>query len=159
MAKISVFIPYLNNSITDRTVQTLSSSPLIDKIFILSQEKLGFNRDKVTELIIDPFKSSHSIRTIAEHANSDYVLFITKPVEINFNPYTLGRLLKIAQDTQAGILYSNYFEIKNNTTQPHPVIDYQLGSVRDDFDFGPLLFINSKALKSTASTIKYDYMF
>lgn len=159
MTKICAFIPYLNNSITSGFVQTLSASPLIEKIFILSELNLGFNSDKVFELSIDHFKSTDSIRVIAEHTESDYVLLVTKPVEINLGLYSLERFLKIAQDTQAGMLYSNYYEVKNNKTQLHPTIDYQPGSIRDDFDFGPLLFINTKALKNAVFSMKEDYSF
>lgn len=159
MTKICAFIPYLNNSITSGFVQTLSASPIIEKIFILSELNLGFNSDKVLELSIDHFKSTNSIRVIAEHTESEYALLVAKPVEINLGLYSLERFLRIAQETQAGILYSNYYEVKNNKTQLHPTIDYQPGSIRDDFDFGPLLFINTKALKNAVLSMKEDYSF
>jgi len=159
MTKICAFIPYINNLNTNSIVQMLSFSPLMEKVFILSGQKLGLNSDRVTEITIDTFKSTSSIRVIAEHASSDYVLLVTKPVEINFGSYALERFLKVAHDTQAGILYSNYYEVKNDKTQQHPTIDYQLGSIRDDFDFGPLLFINTKVLKNAVSIMKDDYSF
>ena len=87
------------------------------------------------------------------------MLFVTKPVEINLGPNSLERFLKIAQDTQAGMLYSNNYEVKNNKTQLHPTIDYQPGSIRDDFDFGSLLFINTKALKDAVFSMKENFSF
>ena len=159
MAKICVFIPYLNNSIINGIIKKFSASPLIEKIFILSGQKSGLNSNRVTEITVVPLKSTRSIKVIAERASSDYVLLVTKPVEINLGSYTLERFLKIAQDTQAGMLYSNYYEAKKNKTEPHPTIDYQLGSIRDDFDFGSILFINTKALKNAVSIMKDDYSF
>lgn len=159
MRNICAFIPYLNNSTTSGIVQMLSASPHIEKIFILSELNLGFNIDKVLELSIDHFKSTNSIRVMAKSTESEYVLLVTKPVEINLGIHSLERFLRIAQETQAGMLYSNYYENKNNKTQQHPTIDYQPGSIRDDFDFGPLLFINTKALKNAVSTMKEGYSF
>ena len=153
MTKICAFIPYLNGSVFGDLIQKLSDSPLIEKMFIFSKLNLGLKNERVEEISIDHFKSTNSIKVITELAESEFVLLVTKPVEINLGPYSLERFLRVAQDTQAGILYSNYYEVKNDITQQHPTIDYQLGSIRDDFDFGPLLFINSTVLKNAASSM------
>lgn len=39
---------------------------------------------------------------------------------------------------------------------PHPVIDYQLGSVRDDFDFGSLLMFRTDYLKRAINEIEAE---
>ena len=153
MTKICAFIPYLNGSVFGDLIQKLSDSPLIEKMFVFSKLNLGLKNERVEEISIDHFKSTNSIKVITELAESEFVLLVTKPVEINLGPYSLERFLRVAQDTQAGILYSNYYEVKNDITQQHPTIDYQLGSIRDDFDFGPLLFINSTVLKNAASSM------
>jgi len=159
MIKICAFIPHLINSVSDDLIQKLSVSPLIEKMFVFPKINLGLKNDKVEEISIDHFKSTKSIKLIVELAKSEFVLLVTKPVEINLGPYSLERFLRIAQDTQTGILYSNYYEVKNEKIQQHPTIDYQLGSIRDDFDFGPLLFINSSALKNASSYMKEDLSF
>ena len=153
MTKICAFIPYLNGSVFGDLIQKLSDSPLIEKMFVFSKLNLGLKNERVKEISIDHFKSTNSIKVIVELAESEFVLLVTKQADINLGPYSLERFLRVAQDTQAGILYSNYYEVKNDITQQHPTIDYQLGSIRDDFDFGPLLFINSTVLKNAASSM------
>ena len=51
------------------------------------------------------------------------------------------------QDTRAGMLYSDYYEVKEGTRTDHPTIEYQLGSIRDNFDFGGLLFFSMASIK------------
>ena len=65
----------------------------------------------------------------------------------------LERLRKCADDTGASIVYSDYFDGEES---PHPLIDYQLGSLRDDFDFGPVVLLNGKSLAGLAARIDQD---
>lgn len=58
----------------------------------------------------------------------------------------VGRLLRIAQDTCAGLLYSDFREQNGEEVTDHPLIDYQLGSLRDNFDFGSILLLSRSAV-------------
>ncbi len=46
----------------------------------------------------------------------------------------------------AGIVYSDFYEKSGREIIPHPLIDYQYGSLRDDFEFGPLMLIRKQSL-------------
>ena len=70
------------------------------------------------------------------------------PLELGF--HALDRLLRVADDTRADLLYADHYAIQDGARQPHPLIDYQKGSLRDDFDFGPLVLIRTEALKAYA---------
>ncbi len=50
----------------------------------------------------------------------------------------LRRMLRAANETGSLWLYSDYHEIDDDKLRLHPLIDYQNGSLRDDFDFGPV---------------------
>jgi hypothetical protein len=65
----------------------------------------------------------------------------------------LARLQKCADDTGAAIVYSDYLD---GDGTPHPLIDYQPGSLRDDFDFGPVVLLNGKSLAGLADQIGKD---
>jgi hypothetical protein len=80
-------------------------------------------------------------------------------VDVSFGSFSLERFLKTAEDTRAGILYSNYYETVEGKIVPHPTIDYQIGSLRDDFDFGPVLLINTRAMKNALQLPNDDYQF
>jgi hypothetical protein len=71
----------------------------------------------------------------------------------------LERLSKIAADTEAGMVYSDYYQVADGVRSAHPVIDYQEGSLRDDFNFGSVLFYNSKRLRKAVDKMKEDYQF
>jgi hypothetical protein len=56
-------------------------------------------------------------------------------------------------------VFSDYIKIKNGKPIQNPVIYYQSGSLRDDFDFGSLMFFNTAALKIAAAKMTENYRF
>ena len=52
------------------------------------------------------------------------------------------RMEEVASDADSTITYCHYREENDGKITLHPVIDYQFGSVRDDFDFGSLVMLN-----------------
>ncbi len=156
MNKITVYIPFTNKEDTSALVDQFRQNELINKIFILTPDKT--NQINKTGLIItDNILSSSTIKKIVENAKTDYILLIARPVKINFGQFSIDRFIQTAEAANAGITFSDYFEIKENTLQPHPLIDYQFGSVRDDFDFGPVLFLNTAALKKAITRSKENF--
>ena len=75
-----------------------------------------------------------------------YSLIYTKDSTLELGQFALERFYRIAEDTQAGLVYSDYYEIKDGVRSNYPVIDYQEGSLRDDFNFGSVLFYNATEL-------------
>jgi hypothetical protein len=73
--------------------------------------------------------------------------------------FALERMTSIAQNTSAGMVYADYYERDEDGLHAHPLIDYRKGSLRDDFDFGPLLLFNTQALTEAAETMTEDYRF
>lgn len=142
MAKINCFLPCPEGESIKQTVDTLKAFPSINNI-----------------ILTEDFRSTDAIRQIASLADTEYTLIYTTPGTPQPGLFAWERLLSIAEDTQAGLLYSDYYEIKENMRTPHPVIEYQKGSLRDDFDFGPLLFYRSSALKEAAGSMDCAYRF
>lgn len=92
--------------------------------------------------------SSKTIRYIAETATAPYVLLYTKYDTLQLGYHALERMLTIAQDHAALMLYTDhYIVLPTGERQPMPLIDYQTGSVRDDFQMGSLLLISTEGLK------------
>ncbi len=117
------------------------------------------NYNELNVLSVHEIISSQSIRKISEQVKTDYVLLIMKDTKIDFGSYSLERFLNVAKNTGAGIVYSDYYEIKENKLSKHPVIEYQLGSLRDDFNFGPVLLIKTEALKKAVLNFTDDFHF
>ena len=95
------------------------------------------------------------IKRIAEAADSDYTIIYTRPTELRWVAFGMERMLQIADDTKAVMVYSDHF----NGEEPAPVIDYQYGSLRDDFDFGGVQIYRTSALKEAVAGMDADYEF
>jgi hypothetical protein len=76
---------------------------------------------------------------------------------LQLGAYAIERMLQVICNTDAGMLYADRHKIKEGKLLPHPVIDYQKGSLRDDFDFGPLLLFQSSILKEAVNEMDVDY--
>lgn len=142
MKKITCFVPYINEAQAGKTLTALRQSQLVDKVVCLEQ----------------PVFKSETIREIAAETNTDYALVYTKTTTLELGYLALERLLQIAQDTEAGMVYADHFQVKGDEQVTAPVIDYQKGSLRDDFDFGSVLFFNAKALKESVSRMTESYL-
>jgi hypothetical protein len=55
------------------------------------------------------------------------------------------------------MVYSDYYDVLDGKNTPHPVIDYQMGSLRDDFDFGGITMYATKALKEAAKNFPEEF--
>lgn len=142
MKKITCFVPYIDEAQAGKTLTALRQSQLVDKVVCLEQ----------------PVFKSETFREIAAETNTDYALVYTKTTTLELGYLALERLLQIAQDTEAGMVYADHFQVKGDEQVKAPVIDYQKGSLRDDFDFGSVLFFNAKALKESVSRMTESYL-
>ena len=109
---------------------------------------------------ISPRPSSQTVKDIASKASGDYALLITKQTDLRWVHYGLERMEQVARDTAAAMVYADHFQLCGDRLTEAPVIDYQSGSLRDDFDFGSVLLVSVPALKEAAagmaeSTYKY----
>lgn len=105
----------------------------------------------------DSLYQTTTIQQIAEETKGEYCLLITKSTPLKLHYLALERLQQIAEDTKAGLVYADHYQLKGDKCVNAPVIDYQQGSLRDDFDFGSVLLFNSKALKESCQRMKNSY--
>lgn len=99
--------------------------------------------------------STAEIRKIAAAADSDYTIIYTRPTELKFVNFGLERMVQVADDTAAAMVYADHF----NGEDPAPVIDYQAGSLRDDFDFGGVQMYRTAVLKAAVAGMEKEYEF
>lgn len=91
----------------------------------------------------------NGIKALQQSAEGEYIAVVTKPVEVELGQNALQRMEYVARATGAGMVYCNYRRLNpDGTLESVPTIEYQEGSLRDDFDFGPLWVVSVKALKS-----------
>ncbi len=155
-AKINVFLPYVDEN-QDELIKELERNNLIKKIFLVSKEDILLPSSKCEVLKLNDMVSSASVKRFAEKSDAEYSIIISKEVNVSFGYFSIERFEYIASSTKAGMVYSHYFDKLNDKQINHPVIEYQAGSLRDDFNFGPLLFVRSEALKEAASNFTEEY--
>lgn len=101
--------------------------------------------------------STAAMKQVAEKAEAPYTLLYTKTTPLQMGLFALERWLRIAEDSQALWSYADHSQLKDGKLQAAPVIDYQYGSLRDDFNFGSVLLIRTDALKRAVADMKSDY--
>ena len=149
-----------NNAIeTLKTVEQINQSSLIQTIYLLVKSGNNIQLDGCQTLEIDSLQSSETFRKIAEKADTDYSFIYTKDTTLELGQFAIERFCHIARDTQAGLVYSDYYEIKDGVRSACPVIDYQEGSLRDDFNFGSVLFFRSASMKKAVAETSVNYQF
>lgn len=141
---INCFIPYMESTAAEQTIHALKESSIVNKIYLLNIEpnKTLSTPDGCEILPIDSLTSSKTMKMIAEKADTPYILLYTKTSALELAYKALERMTDFLQDRECGMVYADHHEWKNGEKKKHPVNDYQPGSVRDDFDFGPLLIFN-----------------
>ncbi len=159
MKQINCFLAYNNSVETQTTVQTLRASKLVNQIFLLSKDAAANAVEGCEMLVVDSMQSTATVRQIAEKSDATYSLIYTKDTMLELGQYALERFARIATDTEAGMVYADHYQVVGGVRSNHPVIDYQEGSLRDDFNFGSVLFYNAKRLRKAAEKMTENYQF
>ena len=172
--KIDLFLPCEDIEVAKETLIELHDNKTVQHINLLvSSDFAAHNQvpNGCTFVVIDRMESSNTITSIAENTDAEYVMICTKTTPIRWGLYALERFLRTADDTNAIMVYADHYSLVKEENDPegtlsdgklvkHPVIDYQQGSLRDDFDFGSLWLVKSKNLLdyvAQADRIDYQY--
>lgn len=155
--RITCFLRYREEAVVRQMVERLNMSPLVDAIYLLVPE--GIDEPVIPACSIlrtDAGWSTATMRLIARMAQTPFTLLYIGEEAACLGAFALERFVALASDTGAGWLYADYWAMENGRPQPHPLIDYQEGSSRDDFDFGPLLFLRTEALVAAAEGMREE---
>lgn len=102
---------------------------------------------------------STEIKRIAEEATGQFTWLYIKDTGVEWGYLAQERMLRVIEESGAVMVYSDRYVVKNGMREQAPVIDYQAGSLRDDFDFGAVVLIRTDALKEAASMMNADYRY
>jgi len=147
MKPLTAFLPYTGAAFTRETVDQLKSSGCVERIVLLATSADVPALDGCTVAVIGALQSSKSMALLAGQLRTPYALLLLHDTLIDFGQFTLERMVNVAGQTGAGIVYADYYDMKEGKRTPHPVIEYQTGSLRDDFNFGSLVLLDGNALK------------
>lgn len=149
MSTIECFIPVMPVEETGVTVDSFSDSNSFTNVTILSGVTL---------------RSTETLRSIAEGASARYILLYVKSSPLQMGHLALDRIVSVAEDTSADMLYSDYYETAadrdgNVVRKKHPLVDCRAGSLRDDFDFGPVLVFRTSSFRKAVKGMTEDYAY
>ena len=113
----------------------------------------------VTILTGVSLRSTETIRSIAEAVSGKYMLIYTKDMPLEMGMFALDRILSIAEDTGADMLYADHYKMVEGRRKKHPLIACQKGALRDDFDFGSVLVFRSSSFRRAVRAMETDYEF
>jgi hypothetical protein len=131
------------------TVESFSRSSAFTGVTILSGVSL---------------RTTDTLRSIAEAVSEKFILLYTKDHPLEMGMFALDRILAIAEDTGADMLYADHYELVTGEDgaalrKRHPLITCQKGALRDDFDFGSVLVFRSSSFKRAVRAMETDYEF
>lgn len=154
---IDCFLPYVSPEQVKATVESLKQSSLVSKIFLLATDAQAPAVEGCEVIAIDALNSSATMKKIAAAASAEYTLLYTKYNNLVMGYFALDRFVRLANDSQAGMMYADSYTVVEGKKTNSPVIDYQFGSLRDDFNFGSVLFFNTADIKKAAAGIDVEY--
>ncbi len=161
--KIDLFLPCDNLGTAEATLAEAHDNKTVEHVFLLVNEAYASERPvpaHTTFIVANNLTSTDTIKSIAENTEADYLLLCTKATPIRLGQYALERFLQVAADTDAAMVYSDHYSILQGKLTKHPVIDYQYGAVRDDFDFGSLWLVKSALLRDFVAQVDLrDYQY
>ena len=157
MSQIDCFVPLNYVDTNTDLIDFLKNHSSVKSISLVGDSENSAKTSK--EIIAKGFFRSDELKQIINSVNSEYILLFINENQIELGSFALERLMSVAESTDAGFVYSNYFENKESKLIPHPVIDYQKGSLRDDFNFGPVILLNTLAAKWAISELKESFDF
>ena len=153
--QITAFVPFSGQELTRATVAQLKQSDLVEKVYLLA-ERTTSTIEGTETLAVDALQSWATMRQVIDRAATPHALLVLHDTAIELGRFALDRLVNVAQWTGAPVVYSDYTDLRATADRrrvPHPVTDYQLGSVRDDFDFGSVVLLDSAAIKRAAGDL------
>lgn len=154
---VDCFFVYTAQEESQKLIDQLRTSTLVREVYVLAREQVQLTHCQI--VTVEENNSCSTIRLIAKLLRADFALLALNESAINVGPGAIERMVQVAGYTDAPMVYADYLEVKDGVVSSYPTIDYQLGSLRDDFNFGPVRFYRSEVLKAfryeNYETLKY----
>lgn len=151
--RINCFLACDDLSVVGQTLVVLRESEAVSHTYLLVSAYFAASNHAPVGcdfITVDDLTSTKTMMGICEKAYADYALISLDPTPFQLGLYAIERFVCVADDSNAPLVYSDYYAMKGGVTVKHLVIDYQKGSVRDDFDFGQVVIVRSRLLREYA---------
>ena len=144
---IDAFVLYADAQTTLVTLKQLKDEPLIGNIYVMMQGTEACPYVGCEVIRVDDYRSSSTVRKIVEKLKAPYALLCTAQTPITFGYQAIARMCSVANSVDSALVYADRYVVKNGETMKSPTMDFYYGSVRDDFDFGPVGLFSAPTLQ------------
>lgn len=144
---LDVFVVCVNAGEVKSTLEHLREEPLVQNVYLLAKEGQECDLEGTQVIRVDDFRSSAAMRRIVSTATSPYVMLCMSGTSISFGYRSIWRFCSVAVSMRAAVVYADHYAIKNGKVEQCPTMDFYYGSVRDDFDFGSVVLLNTDTLR------------
>ena len=158
---ITCVLPYGSESQSDITLTQLKESQLVRNIvlFVRNEQKLNLHSEKCSQITGESLNNSATLQAIAQKVETPYILIYTKEEPLLLGYMALQRMIDYLQVSSTAMVYADHYRYIHGVKTPHPLIDYQEGSVRDDFDFGSVLLFKTAAFQKAAEELSQQSLY
>ncbi len=148
MKRLTIAIPYTEDKQLETLTRQIINHPLADRILCLHQDAPPALPEGAKAIKVDAFFSGPAVNSLIESWQTDYLLLALPGGQVELGARVLERFVQVADDTGAALVYSDFRERNGDEITDHPLIDYQLGAIRDNFDFGSLILLSREAVET-----------
>ena len=147
MSSIECFVPSMSGEDLEVTVGSFGRSTSFSGVTFLSGVSL---------------RETQTLRDIADAVSEKFILIYTKDHPLEMGMFALDRIISVAEDTGADMLYADHYEViidaqGQSLRRKHPLIDCQKGALRDDFDFGSVLVFRTTSFRRAVRAMETEY--
>ena len=147
MSSIECFVPSMSGEDLEVTVESFGRSTSFSGVTFLSGVSL---------------RETQTLRDIADAVSEKFILIYTKDHPLEMGMFALDRIISVAEDTGADMLYADHYEVVadaqgQSQRRKHPLIDCQKGALRDDFDFGSVLVFRTTSFRRAVRAMEAEY--
>jgi len=147
MKPLTAILPYRPGLSFKKTLRSMANSPLVESVVVVCPEPLSLKGEGVRVLTAGPLSSGDTLNRVLTEARTNHLLFLAGSGQISLELRALEKFTEKADSANAGIVYADFYDGEKGAKIRHPLNDYQAGSVRDDFDFGPVILFSTAAVR------------
>ena len=151
MKPFTIFLALTRDSDAGELAPSLRKHPLVESVVAIAVGPDVVPPDGAESITADSFWSASLLRRVLDGWATDYAILIQPSERILWGARALERLLHVAADSDAGIVYTDFREDDAGGIADRPLIDYQTGSIRDDFNFGAAFLMSRKTVSGALS--------
>lgn len=147
MGVLTVLMPYSAGSFFFKTLDNLAKSDLVDSIIVISGEAVELAVPRCRVILADPIVSGKTLSRVLDKLETEYLLVLSSKRPILLENGALEGFVATAGSTKAGMVYGTFYDETRHGKILHPLNDYQLGSFRDNFDFGNMMLFSTETIR------------